>query len=216
MKGLRYTLVSDGPTDANLIPILNWSLKHTGGVALPEGRHAEFWRLPHLPKDLAERLTKAVELYPCEVLFVHRDAENQPVESRAVEITKAFQAVAGKIGQPAIAVVPVRMLEAWLCFDEKAIRNAAGNPNGKAPLNLPSLKRVESRPDPKQELQQALRAACELSGRRLKKFDTAAAFWRIVDYIDDFSPLRELAAFRAFEESVQKLKKNNWQAGLYV
>jgi hypothetical protein len=216
MKGLRYTLVSDGPTDANLIPILNWSLKQTGGVALPEGRHAEFWRLPCPPKDLAERLTRAVELYPCEVLFVHRDAENQPVESRAAEITKAFQAVAGRLGQPAVAVVPVRMLEAWLCFDEKAIRNAAGNPNGKAPLNLPSLKRVESRPDPKQELQQALRAACELSGRRLKKFDTAAAFWRIVDCIDDFSPLRELAAFRALEDSVQKLKKNDWKSGLYV
>jgi len=108
------------------------------------------------------------------------------------------------------------MLEAWLCFDEKAIRNAAGNPNGKTPLNLPSLKKVESRPDPKRELQQALRSACELSNRRLKNFDTAAAFRRIVDYIDDFSPLRELAAFRTFEASVQKLKDNGWKSGLYV
>lgn len=216
MKALRYTLVSDGPSDANLIPILNWSLKQIGGIALPEGRRAEFWRLPHPPRDLAERLTQAVELYPCEVLFVHRDAENQSAEFRAAEITEAFKVIAGKISQPAIAVVPVRMLEAWLCFDERAIRNAAGNPNGKTQLNLPSLNRIESRPDPKQELQQALRAACELSGRRLKKFDTSAAFWRIVDYIDDFSPLRELSAFRAFEDSVQKLKMNDWKSGLYA
>ena len=107
------------------------------------------------------------------------------------------------------------MLEAWLCFDERAIRNAAGNPNGKAPLGLPSLKRVESRPDPKEDLRKALLAACELSGRRLKKFNTAAAFWRIVDYIDDFTPLRELSAFQAFEKSIKNLKQNDWKPDLY-
>lgn len=215
MKVLRHTLVSDGATDANLIPIIDWTLKLIGGVKLSEGVRAEFGRLPKPPNGLADKLAKAIELHPCDVLFVHRDAEKQSPESRVAEIRDALAALPRKIQPPAVAVVPVRMLEAWLCFDEIAIRNAAGNPNGRAPLGLPSLKRVESRPDPKEDLRKALLAASELSGRRLKKFDTAAAFWRIVDCIENFSPLRELPAFQAFEQSIRSLKQNNWKPDFY-
>lgn len=215
MNVLRHTLVSDGTTDANLIPIIDWSLKRIGGVSLSAGVRAEFRRLPQPPNGLAERLVKAIELHPCDILFVHRDAEREPSETRVTEIQEALATVQRQVTIPAVAIVPVRMLEAWLCFDERAIRNAAGNPNGKTPLGLPQLKRVESRPDPKEDLRKALLAACELSGRRLKKFHTAAAFWRIVDYIEDFSPLRELPAFQAFEESIKNLKQNGWKPDFY-
>ncbi len=214
MKVLRHTLVSDGATDANLIPIIDWSLKQIG-VSLSEGVRAEFRRLHQPPNGLAERLVKAIELHPCDVLFVHRDAEGQSSETRIAEIREAFATIPHGVQPPAVAVIPVRMLEAWLCFDERAIRNAAGNPSGRSPLGLPSLKRVESRPDPKEDLRKALLAACERSGRRLKKFDTSAAFWRIVDYIEDFSPLRELSAFQSFERSITALKDNGWKAGYY-
>ena len=213
---IRHTLVSEGTTDANLIPIIDWSLRQVGGVALSEGTRAEFWRLNNRPDGLAERLAKAVELFPCDVLFVHRDADREAPGVRVGEIRDAFATIRSKgIQLPAVAVVPVRMMEAWLCFDESAIRKAAGHPNGKSSLGLPSLKRVESRSDPKEDLQKALLAACELSGRRLKKFNTAAAFWRIVDYIDDFSPLRELSAFQAFEKSIKSLKQNDWKPDFY-
>jgi len=216
MKVLRHTLVSDGTTDANLIPVIDWSLQQVGGVALSEGTRAEFWRLQNKPAGLAERLAKAVELFPCDVLFVHRDAERESPEVRVKEIRDAFAIIREQgIQLPAVAVVPVRMMEAWLCFDERAIRKAAGHPNGTLPLELPPLKRVESRPDPKNDLRQALQDASEHTGRRLKKFNTKAAFWRIVDCIDDFSPLRELPAFRTFEESIQSLKQNNWKPGFY-
>lgn len=212
---LKHTLISDGTTDANLIPIINWTLKQVGGIALSEGVRAEFGRLPKPPVGLAERMSKAIELHPCEILFVHRDAEKQSPESRAVEIREALATASIRNQLPAVAVVPMRMLEAWLCFDERAIRNAAGNPNGQAPLGLPSLSRVESRPDPKEDLRKALQTACGLSGRRLKKFDTSAAFWRIADYMEDFSPLRVLPAFQAFEKSIQILKQNDWKSGFY-
>lgn len=216
MKALRHTLVSEGTTDANLIPIIDWSLKRVGGVDLSEGARAEFWRLQRRPDGLAERLAKAVELSPCDILFVHRDADRDPPEVRIDEIREAVAVIRKQgIQLPAVAVVPVRMMEAWLCFDELAIRKAAGHPNGTSPLALPPLKRIESRPDPKSDLRQALRTASELSGRRLKKFDTRAAFWRIVDYIEDFSPLRELAAFRAFEDSIKRLKQNDWKPDFY-
>ena len=215
MKVLRHTLVSDGVTDANLIPIIDWSLKQIGGVSLSTGVRAEFRRLPQLPNGLAERLAKAIELHPCDILFVHRDAERELSETRVTEIREALATVQQQVSVPAVAIVPVRMLEAWLCFDERAIRNAAGNPYGTTPLGLPQLKRIESRPDPKEDLRKALLAACELSGRRRKKFHTAAAFWRIVDYIEDFSPLRELSAFQAFEKSIQNLKQNEWKPDFY-
>ena len=215
MKVLRHTLVSEGTTDANLIPIIDWSLKQFGGVSLSEGVRAEFRRLPQPPSGLAERLVKAIELHPCDVLFVHRDADRESSEARVAEIRAAFATIPQRVQPPAVAVVPVRMLEAWLCFDERAIRNAAGNPNGKSPLGLPALRRVETRPNPKEDLQNALLAACELSGRRRKKFNTAAAFWRIVDYIEDFSPLRELPAFQAFEKSIKSLKQNSWKPDFY-
>jgi hypothetical protein len=215
MKVLRHTLVSDGTTDANLIPIIDWTLKQVGGVTLSDGVRAEFGRLPKPPTGLADKLVKAIELHPCDVLFVHRDAERQSPESRVAEVREALAAFPRNVHPPAVAVVPVRMLEAWLCFDERAIRMAAGNPNGKAALGLAPLRRVESRPDPKDDLRKALLAACELSGRRLKKFDTAAAFWRIVDCIEDFSPLRELSAFQAFEKSIKSLRANNWKPAFY-
>jgi hypothetical protein len=213
MKVVRHTLVSEGSTDANLIPIIDWTLKNTAGVPLSQGERAEFWRLPKKPGNLSERLLEATKLFPCEILFVHRDADAELPQARMDEIRQAFEQAS--IQLPAVAIIPVRMLEAWLCFNEDAIRKASGNPNGKVPLNLPRLQRVESRPDPKRDLNEALLTASERLGRRRKKFDTAKAFWRIVDCIEDFSPLRELPSFQAFERSVKSLKDNDLRPGFY-
>lgn len=216
MPMIRYTLVSDGTSDANLIPIIDWTLKNSAGVQVAEGVRAEFWRLLEKPKTLSDRLAKAVELFPCDVLFVHRDAEKEIPEVRIDEISRGFKEVSKTgVNLPAVAIIPVRMLEAWLCFDEKAIRCASGNPNGAQKLDLQPIKRIESRPDPKEDLKQALLIASELTGRRRKKFNSAAAFWRIVDFIDDFSVLRQLPSFQAFEKSVETLKENEWRPGLY-
>jgi hypothetical protein len=154
--------------------------------------------------------------YPCKLLFVHRDAERENPIVRHAEIRAAVEELAGgRIQIPAVAVVPVRMLEAWLLFNEQAIRRAAGNPNGSQDLNLPPLNRLEDRPDPKVDLQFALRTASGLQGRRLKKFDEHRAFWRITDHVRDLSPLRQLPAFRQLEASLQQLRANDWRPGFY-
>ena len=150
MNALRHTLVCDGTSDANLIPIIDWTLREIGEVKVSQGVRAEFWRLREKPDGLVERLIRAVELFPCEVLFIHRDAERETLSKRSEEIREAVDVAAQKgVSLPAVAVIPVRMLEAWLLFDESAIRHAAGNPNGEAPLDLPQQSRVESCPDPK-------------------------------------------------------------------
>jgi hypothetical protein len=216
MPPLRHTLVSDGPTDANLIPIINWTLREAADVPVAEGVRADLQRLPRPPVNFVERIKSAVDLFPCDVLFIHREAEGEQPEKRYAEIRDAVnQATKDGCKVPAVAVVPVRMMEAWLIFDEHAIRNAAGNPNGNVPLNLPTLNKVEARPDPKSDLRAALISASGLNGRRRKKFRDSQALWRIVDFIQDFSPLRQLSAFRVFEEIIRVLKANAWKAGFY-
>lgn len=215
-KPIRHTLVSEGATDANLLPIIDWSLREVAGIKISQGTRASFWRLPKPPKSLQEKIAKAVELFPCDILFIHRDTDADSVKARNEEIAAAVtDAHKNGCQIPVIAVVPQRMLEAWMLFNESAIRHAAGNPNGRIDLKLPQVNKLDARPDPKTELMQALLIASELSGRRRKKFNTSQAFWRIVDFIEDYSTLRQLAAFRTFEDNIARARDNNWQPGFY-
>jgi hypothetical protein len=104
---------------------------------------------------------------------------------------------------PHVCVIPVRMTEAWLMFDETAIRRASGNPNGNVPLDLPPLKNLESLADPKEVLHKALCKASQRHGRRLKKWRPDEAVAWITHHAGDFSPLRQLPAFAALEEDVK-------------
>lgn len=153
---MRFTLLSDGSSDRALIPILAWLLRrHTEELFEPQW--ADLRGLPKPPKILAERIATALDLYPCDLLFIHRDAEREPHASRVAEIRAAL---AENSGLPAaICVVPVRMQEAWLLFDETALRKAAGRPTGQHPLGLPKLSEIEQEADPKQRLHTLLRAA---------------------------------------------------------
>jgi hypothetical protein len=205
MDELRYTLLSDGSSNKALMPILTWLLQeHLSRVAV-HGEWADLRRLPEPPprSRMAERIQLSLELYPCELLFIHRDAENATPEKRVSEITAAVQEAQAHIQlPPTVSIVPVRMLEAWLLFDLDAIRRAAGNPHGTQLLNLPRPARLENLSDPKTRLNQILRAASGFSGRRLKSFDHNVALHRIPDYIEDFSPLRILPAFQRLENRI--------------
>lgn len=207
LVGIRYTLLGDGPSDRVLLNHLSWLLRqHSRHPVQPTW--ADLSRLREQPKGLGARIVKAVELYPCDVLMAHRDAEREPREARISEIRTSCNGVA----MPVVCVVPVRMSEAWLLFDESAIRQAAGNPTGRASLSLPRSAELERLPDPKQVLHEALVTASGLSGRRRKSFDTSAALRRLGECIADFSPLRALPAFAALErEVVEMLKANGWQ-----
>jgi hypothetical protein len=100
------------------------------------------------------------------------------------------------------------MQEAWLLFNENALRRAAGCPNGSAPLALPPFARIEQEPDPKAILHHLLRAASGLSGRRAKQFRPQVHAHRLAELIDDFSPLRKLPAFQALEEELSAALKH--------
>jgi hypothetical protein len=140
MRELRYTLLSDGSSDRALLPVLTWLLhEHTFEFAI-QSEWADLRRLPSVPRTLANRIQKSIELYPCDLLFVHRDAEREPHEVRRNEIRQAIEVVSTLIvPPPIICVIPIRMQEAWLLFDELALRRAAGNPHGRMPCNFLAL-----------------------------------------------------------------------------
>jgi hypothetical protein len=145
---------------------------------------------------LAPRLTAAARNYGGDVILCHRDAEKETHEARVAEILES----AKDIALPVVPVVPVRMLEAWLLHDEKAIRSAANNVNGTNPLNLPAVNRIEKIADPKQALFAALEAATGWRPQRLRRFNVHHARSRVTSFVDDFSRLRALPAFLAFEQ----------------
>ncbi len=204
MEELRYTLLSDGPSDKALMPILTWLLRQHFPNLPIQSRWSDLRRLPRPPRELHDRIRSSIELYPCDLLFVHRDAENTSLEERLSEINQAVLNASIDSQIPAvICVVPIRMTEAWLLFDINAIRQAAGNPNGTVPLNLPTLSEIESIPNPKRVLRDILRTATELSARRRRRFDTNIAVQRIPECIEDFSSLRSLSAFIALEEELR-------------
>ncbi|MDY6785744.1 MAG: DUF4276 family protein [Cyanobacteriota bacterium] len=209
MKELKYTLLTDGTSDKALIYILNWLLQECGADCAIQSEWADLSRLRIKPKSFSERISKSLELYPCDLLFIHRDAEKEPRQNRVNEIQKAIKGIAPPIAIPYICVIPVRMMEAWLLFDEAAIRRAADNPSRRQPLSLPSLKKVEQLPDPKQYLCQLLRDASGLTGGRLKKFKSKERekIQRVAQLINDFSPLHTLSAFQALENDVKGLLK---------
>ena len=205
MVELRYTLLSDGSSDKALTYILSWLLQQILPNCAIQPQWGDLRRLRHPPSGLPERIKLALQLYPCDLLFVHRDAERELPAQRRDEIGRAVaEAATLCVEVPRwLCVVPVRMTEAWLLIEPKAIRRAAGNPNGGGPLDLPRTRDLEDIPNPKKMLRERLCIASEFKGRRLSHFKRRLSPSQVARFIDDFSPLRELGAFQALEEDVR-------------
>jgi hypothetical protein len=210
---LTYTLVTDGSSDASLKTVLEWLLRANGVSCAIQGEWADLRQMPRPPSTLEMKIGAAAALYPCEVMFVHRDAENVSRQLRRKEIEAAIQAATFEDGLAPVwvSVIPVRMQEAWLLFDEMAIRRAVGNPYGRVALQLPALDRCEDLADPKTRLYEVFRKASELGARRCAKLRVALMTQRIAEYIEDFSPLRSLSAFAALEQDLREaVARHGW------
>lgn len=206
MDVLTCTLMADGASDRVLIPILQWLLdRHCpSAYAL---NFAE--RLSSHSNSLGDRITAALADYPCNLLFVHRDAEADAPASRQQEIEAAWASQRQLCGEQLVTIVPVRMTEAWLLVDEAAIRAASGNPNGSVALNLPKLSKLEQLIDPKAVLFDALRTAADLPPGRLKSFSPDARRHRVSDLMKSsdppsFTALSALPSFAGLETQVQQ------------
>jgi len=206
---LTYTLVSDGSSDRALIPILTWTLRRHGYDGPVNPQWADLRRLKFPPSRLDHKLQLSVELYPCDLLFIHRDAEAHSLVEREREITRVVQTMSPRVPGPFVPVVPVRMMEAWLLIDEAAIRSASGNPNGSNVLDLPPISHVENLPDPKGVLHDLIREASGLGTRRRQRLNVKELIYRIADLVDDFSPLERVPAFASFSTELRRVLQDN-------
>jgi hypothetical protein len=212
MKLFQYVLITDGRSDKVLQPIIDWLLAQylSDSGWTVQGVWADPNNFPKRPDRPKERLSWdirwAIKNYPCDLLFIHRDAEKQARELRLDEIHNAVIAAreGGSQSRPFVCVIPVRMTEAWLLFDEKAIREAAGKRDGTAKLKMPALKEIEN-VHAKERLTELLETASEGGKRNRDKFSPREAIYLIPTYITDFSPLRKLSAFQALENELQAL-----------
>ncbi len=158
-------------------------------------------------KGLAARITAGMRLLEDqpEVLIVHRDVDRADVVSRREEIRAAAEA-AGCVC-PCLAVLPIRMTEAWLLLDEPAIRFVAGNPRGRADLGLPKWHEVERVADPKALLRSALLAAAETTGRRRERdagrFESNRR--QLLERLDVHGPVSRLSSWAHLIEQLDRL-----------
>lgn len=164
-------------------------------------------RLPKPPGlRVADRLKTVLELGMApDIVFVHRDAEKQDPSLRYKEVHNAVSRT--RPGLPAVAVVPVRMTEAWLLLDENQIRHVAGRPSSTVDLGLPPVSKVEAKSDPKKLLRNALDIASGLEGRRLIRFQRQFSNNRrtLLQRLDINGPVRNLPSWRALESTLDHI-----------
>ncbi|MCS7480964.1 hypothetical protein ACFFQW_43710 [Umezawaea endophytica] len=165
---MRVLFLGEGTSDSGIVPqIEKFAAQLSIEIAVTD---PDLSRLSNPPgRAVADKLRVAVEIGGrYDLIIVHRDADRDGRQARLAEITQAIQTIAPTTCHA--AVIPVRMTEAWLLTNESEIRQIAGNPKGRIPLNLPAPTKVESLPDPKKTLKETLGVASGLSGRKLNKF----------------------------------------------
>lgn len=189
-------LLAEGTSDKALLPILRWML----ACASPVDARIEWIDTASLESragSLGEKVKAARIVCPCDLLFVHRDADKQPPQRRYEEIS---QAVGDRLH---VAIVPIRMTEAWLLIDEGAIRAASGRVSGIEDLGLPPLAKLEAEPEPKDTLYKALKRAHGATGRRAQSFHPPTAVHRLANLVEDWSPLRRFSASQRLEKDTR-------------
>ena len=210
MKELKYTLIADGSSDKTLLRIIKWSLDDLFPQLPNEGSFADFRIILNPPKSLSEKIKKAKYYYPYDVVFIHRDAETTDVKIIEQRLNEIKKEIGESDFQKTICVVPIRMIEACLLIDTEAIKKGAGNRNYHGPINLPGIKNLEKENHPKNLLHNLLKDASGLKGRNLKSFNPDKRVHFVAEYIEDFSPLRSLYAFQAFEKNLKEVVNNHF------
>ena len=160
-------------------------------------------------RRLVDKIRSGLAMAPqYEVLFIHRDADSAVADARYREITEAVQRAG--YGGSWVGIVPVRMMESWLLLDEAAIRNASGNPNGRARLDLPSPAEAERIADPKSALRSAIIAGAEVQGRRRRALAKRLPNMRdqLLETLRVGGPLEQLPSWTQFrDDTVDALRQ---------
>ncbi|MEH0443613.1 DUF4276 family protein [Streptomyces sp. B21-102] len=200
---LRILFTGEGTSDDGLVPHIEAVAASSGkavSITSPDFGRLGFTSCHAVPEKLRE-VRKFGDDY--DLIIVHRDADGTSGDDRREEVAKAV--AAEWPGHPHIAVVPVRMLEAWLLLDEASIRQVAENPNGRMKLNLPTGVAAEKVVDPKKLLKDTLAAASGCTGRRLAGFQKRFPHHRhkLLERLDPYGPVSQLPSWQTFMDDLK-------------
>lgn len=130
------------------------------------------------------------------ILFIHADADSGQERAIQERIEPARALLHAEWGARSVAVVPVRMTEAWVLADFQALRGAFGTTKNEHELGLvDALAHGPDRlNDPKATLEAAFRAS--RGGRRAR---SVAPYFGLIGETASFDELRKLDAYRRME-----------------
>ncbi|MFC5954357.1 hypothetical protein ACFP51_07620 [Streptomyces pratens] len=195
---VRVLFLSEGTSDQGLVSHVEGiaaDLRVPVTVSAPDLR----WLRSPVGHSVADKLRTVRDLGGAyDLAVVQRDADRGSPDVRKAEVADAIGETWPELAH--VPVVPVRMLEAWLLLDEQAIREVAGNPRGRIPLELPKATAVERVADPKQQLKDTLAKASGCKGRRLAELQQRFPRnrHRLLDLLDRHGPGGEVPSWRAF------------------
>lgn len=195
---MRVAFLGEGSSDNGIVPHIDRLAAERGirsSVTVPD-----FNRLgDKVGRSVPEKLS-ALRSFGDEydLVVVHRDSDNAGREARVREIDQAITAEWADLSH--VSAIPVRMLEAWLLLDERAIRQVAENPHGRIALDLPKPAAAERIADPKSLLRETLSKASGLSGRRLDQFQRRFPQHRLrlLELLDPRGPVLALPSWSCF------------------
>lgn len=153
-------------------------------------------------------LSYAKQSYECGlmVLCIHVDADDINDENVFIyKILPAFEHVQyanDEVCKNLVAVVPVRMTEAWMLADIDLLKSELGTSKSASELGI--AKKPEEYADPKTAIEEAIRIACaDLPARRRHKFTIAELYQPIGQKIQ-LNRLEQLPAYQKFKQAVRE------------
>lgn len=202
---VELALIAEGTSDKVLIQPIRWLCNDIQPDLSYEIEPIIFHDVSPKP-DLTTKIEIVLSENRHQIILVHRDQDNMTRIDRTREIETAVGSAYNKLKSaavlPCIPIIPVRMTEAWFLIDEASIKKAAGYPNNRVPLNLPSPRQLESVPDAKNLLYDKIRTASGHTGRKLKKVRPQQTIHTLADVIEDYSSLDQLPAFQTLRRDL--------------
>lgn len=208
---LTIGFVTEGPTDVRfLASIIQRTFED---VAFECDSEIEILPLQHLSKENGEFIgvvkTYAKKAYEqgLMVLCVHTDADDSTdTHTFRYKINPALDAVE-ELDEPGfckniVAIVPVRMSEAWMLSDTELLRNEIGTSNSDQELKID--RKPEAYADPKAAIEEAIRIARQNLTKRRRRELTIGELYLPIGQKIALHELEKQPSYQKFRKAVQE------------
>ncbi len=216
MNQLVLALYVEGPSDKRFLPIIiqrtceeilaqrgRASVEVLEPLVLNQNKYRQF-------STREECIVQAArDAAGCHALIVHADADDSTTERALTErfqpgydlVQRLKTQSNEQMCEHLLAIIPVRMIEAWLLADAQALSQVIGTKLDAVSLGLPTkAKSVESDPNPKQTLKQAAQKAIA-NRTRGRQINIGTIFEPMARQIS-LERLKEVSSYQRFVEDL--------------